>query len=61
MDVMSAEAHRYTVERELAEAGFTPEEQADFMAAWDANEGTLTPQWRFLLNRHWDSVYGGDT
>ena len=59
MAVLTAEEHRRTVERELSDAGFTEAEQAQFMQAWEANKETLTPQWRFLLNRYESFVYRG--
>ena len=45
------------VRAELAEAGFTPEEQAQFMEAWDANRDALTPHQADLLFRHEEFVY----
>ena len=52
MDVMSGEVHRYVIERELAEAGFTPDERAAFLEALDANTRAITPWQRSLLDRH---------
>ena len=52
-------AHVPDVRDMLQVAGFTDAEQAEFMEAWDANGETLTPQWRFLLNRYESFVYRG--
>ena len=52
-------SHERDVLAELRAAGFTDAEQAEFLRAWDATEETLTPRWRFLLDRHWDTASGG--
>jgi len=54
---VDAAAHVPDVQAMLRAAGFTDAEQAAFMEAWDANGETLTPQWRFLLNRYEEYVY----
>ena len=45
------------VRAELREAGFTGEEQAAFLEAWDANRDALTPHQADLLFRHESYVY----
>ena len=50
-------AHVPQVQDMLRAAGFTATEQAEFLRAWDATEETLTPQWRFLLDRYEAFVY----
>ena len=50
-------AHVPDLQAELREAGFTEEEQAAFMVAWDANLNALTPHQADLLFRHDAFVY----
>lgn len=50
-------AHDTDVRAQLHAAGFTGEEQAAFLEAWDANRDALTPHQADLLFRYESFVY----
>ena len=54
MDVMSGELHRYTVDRELVKANFTPEDREAFWRAWAIDAADLTEAEAALLFKHYD-------
>lgn len=54
MAFLSAEVHRYTVDRELINADFTPEEREEFWRAWAIDAANLTENEAALLFRHYD-------
>lgn len=49
---LSAELHRYTVDRELVAAGLTPGEREAFFRAWAIDLADLTDDEAVLLFRH---------